>query len=79
MAGDPPRSPLWEVTSQQETVDLIPNGSYVTGTRVSFRTRSGALGSVFVSNAEYSVPAVKALLDKRAADLEAIHTMTGEG
>lgn len=74
-----PAAPLWVVTSQQETVDLADNGSYLTGTRISFRTRSGALGSVFLPQAEYSPTRARQLLDQRAGDMEAVHNMTGEG
>lgn len=79
MASDPPMEPLWTVTSQQETVDAAGNGTFVQGTRVSFRTRSGALGSVFVPTTEYTVARVKGLLDARATDMETVHNLTGEG
>lgn len=71
--------PLWTVTSQQETVDLAGNGSYVNGTRVTFRTRSGAMGSVFIPTGEYSPESVRRLLQARATDMEAVHNMSGEG
>lgn len=79
MANGESVTPLWEVTSQQETVDLAPSGQYVTGTRVAFRTRSGAQGSIFVPQAEYQAGRVKSLLDVRAAEMEAVHNMRGEG
>lgn len=72
-------SPLWVVTSQMETVDAAPDGRYLSGTKVSFRTRSGALGSVFVTQADYTPANVKARITALAADLEAVHNMTGEG
>lgn len=71
--------PLWVVTSQQETVDLAPSGAYVTGTRIAFRTRSGAMGSVFVPAPEYTPAAARAKVDKLARDMEAVHNMSGEG
>lgn len=71
--------PLWTVTSQQETVDLAPNGNYLTGTRISFRTRSGALGSVFVTADQYTPAEARRRITARAADLEEVHNMTGEG
>lgn len=77
MAADD-QAPLWTVTSQQETVDLASNGNYVAGTRITFRTRSGALGAVFVPTAEYTPDSVRRLLQARAADMEAVHNMTGE-
>lgn len=71
--------PLWVVTSQMETVDKGPDQAYVTGTRVTFRTRSGAHGSIFVAPADYTAAAVRARIDQAAAELEAVHNMTGEG
>lgn len=74
-----PEVPLWTVTSQQESVDLASNGTYVQGTRITFRTRSGAMGSVFVAPGDYTPERVRALLQARAADMEAVHLMSGEG
>lgn len=71
--------PLYAVTSQQETVDLAANGSYLTGVRVSFRTRSGALGSVFVPNDQYDPETVKRALAAKAEAMEAVHNSGGEG
>lgn len=79
MATDAPATPLWEVTGQQETVDMGDTGTFVPGTRVSFRTRSGALGSVFVPTTQYTVARVRELLTERAAMMETVHKLTGEG
>lgn len=79
MANGEDTVPLWEIVSQQETVDLVPGGSYLTGTRITFKTRSGAVGSVFVAQADYTPAKVRAIIQSRAADMEAVHNMTGEG
>lgn len=78
MAADDP-TPLWVVTSQQETVDLAPNGNYLAGTKISFRTRSGALGSVFLTNDQYTPDTARRAITAKASDLEAVHNMVGEG
>jgi hypothetical protein len=75
----PQPEPLYTVTGQSETVDLSADHAYLNGTRVTFRTRSGAYGSVFVPTADYTVERVKALLDARATALEAVHNLVPEG
>jgi hypothetical protein len=72
-------APLWVITSQQETVDLAASGAYVNGTRVAFRTRSGALGSVFIPSTEYNPAGVRSKVNQLATDMENVHNMKGEG
>ncbi len=69
-------TPLWRVTGQIEAVDVAPTGGYASGVRVSYQTRSGANGSIFVPAADYRAEVVRARLDEAAANAEAIHTMT---
>jgi len=77
VANGEPVTPLYEVTGQSETIDLVPSGSYLNGVRVTFRTRSGANGSVFVPWSEYSPERVTAMLQARAEAMEAVHSSTG--
>lgn len=74
-ATDP--TPSWEVTGQQETMDQGPGGSYVQGTKVTFRTASGAVGSVFVPQDQYTVDQVRRLVAERAATMDAVHGLRG--
>lgn len=70
-------APAWVVTQQVETTDLGPDGVYQAGVKVSFRTASGALGSVFIPHAGYSVEAVRAAVAERAATLDAVAALKG--
>lgn len=72
-------APLWEITSQQETYDRAPNGAFANGVQIAFRTRSGAMGSVFVPYSEYTEQRARAAVDARATAMENVHNLTGEG
>ena len=67
--------PLYQVTAQVEDYDRNGAGAFVQGVRVSFRTRSGALGSVFVPNAEYTVGKARQLIEARAQAMEAVQQL----
>jgi len=73
----PEAPPAWVVTSQVETVDLGPTGNFQPGVRVSFRTRSGAIGSVFVPTDGYTVERVREAIAARAATLETVAGLQG--
>lgn len=75
MANGDQDAPLYVVTSQMETVAGTPDGRYVNGIKVTYRTRSGANGSVFLPLEEYTADNARALLDARAAEAEAIQTL----
>lgn len=77
MASGEGGAPLFEVTSQQETVDRTAGGQYVNGVQIAYRTRSGATGSVFVPYAEYTEARARQLLEERASQAEAIHNIGG--
>lgn len=77
MANGEAELPLYEVTGQTETIDLVPSGSYLNGVRITFRTRSGAQGSVFFPWSDYTPERVTAALTARARDMEAVHASTG--
>jgi len=75
MADD--KQPTWEVVSQIEDFGAAANGQYVPGVRVSFRTRSGATGSVFIPSAEYTVDRAKAVIGTAAEAVETVQNLTG--
>lgn len=79
MADAAPQAPLYEITSQAETFDRGPSGSFVQGVQVAFRTRSGATGSVFVPYAEYTVERARAMVGERAAAMDAVQLTGREG
>jgi len=79
MANGEGAAPLYEITSQVETYDRAPSGSFTNGVQVSFRTRSGAQGSVFVPYTDYTIAAVRQRVTERATAMEAVQNLTGEG
>lgn len=72
-----PDVPAWTITQQQETTDLGPAGTYVTGIKVTFRTATGQVGSVFVASSDYTVPNVSAAVSARAAIVDAVQGLQG--
>lgn len=70
-------TPAWTVTGQVETTDQGPDGTYVPGVRISFRTATGANGSVFLPHAQYTVAAVRSAIAARAAVLDEVAGLTG--
>ncbi len=73
----PDKPPAWEVTSQVETVDLGPAGTFVAGVKIGFRTASGAVGAVFVPTDAYTVERVRAAIAERAATMDTVGALKG--
>lgn len=72
-----PASPTWAVISQQETMDQGPGGSYVQGVKVTFRTSTGQVGSVFVPQESYTADEVRRRVDQKAATVLAVADLQG--
>ncbi len=70
-------SPLWVITGQREANRLNPQGQYVAGIIITFQTRSGVMGSVFVPDAQYTEQNVRNAISDRVASLEAVGKLTG--
>ena len=70
-------TPAWVITNQAETSDLGPEGTYVAGVKVTFRTRAGVIGSVFLPHTRYNVDEVRAAVSAKAAIADAIANMAG--
>lgn len=70
-------SPRWTVTGQREDMQVGPAGTFVPGVVVSFRTTSGATGSVFVPHESYTVDKVRQLIDARAEVMEGVAGLEG--
>jgi hypothetical protein len=64
----------WNVTSQQESTEVV-NGTATRGYLVYFTTALGNSGSVFVPFGSYSPPNVKAIVDERAALVDAVSAL----
>ena len=77
-----PRAPLpevaWQVTGQAEVTEQGPNGTFVPGMRVSFRTGGGHAGSVFIPNSQYNLNQVRAAVAGQAALLDAVGALSSD-
>lgn len=71
------KPPAWEVTGQIEKVDLGPNGTFVQGVAVTFRTADGSVGTVFVPVEQYTADRVRAAINARAAALAEVAALRG--
>lgn len=70
-------APTWTVISQTEDFGANTSGQYVPGVRVSFRVASGAVGSVFIPTAEYSVDRAREVIGATAMAMEAVSKLSG--
>ena len=67
----------WAVEYQQETIGIGPDGKATEGVKVGFVSGLGNHGSVFIPRARYSTDNVKAELADAAAQMDAVHKLTG--
>lgn len=74
-----PAAPRYVVTQQAEVTDIGPTGAYVSGVRVTFRTASGSIGSVFLPSDQYDLANVRKAVDERCATMEAVSGLGGAG
>lgn len=72
MTDSPAPAPRYVVTQQAEVTDIGPTGAYVSGVRVTFRTASGSIGSVFIPGDQYTVDNVRKAVDERCATMESV-------
>lgn len=70
-------APAWVITNQAETSDLGPDGTYVAGVKVTFRTRANVIGSVFIPHTDYTVDTVRAKVQAKADIADMIAGMQG--
>lgn len=75
MAAD--TTPAWEVTGQRPDFRQGPSGAYEEGILVAFRTRLGAVGQVFVTNAQYSAAAVREAVNRAASAMDEVAQLKG--
>lgn len=69
--------PAWVITNQVETNDAGPDGTYVSGVKVTFRTARNVVGSVFVPHSMYRPDQVRQLVGDKAAIADEIAGMQG--
>lgn len=67
----------WRVTGQVEQTGLDSNNRYVPGVRISFTTREGIAGSVFVPDTQYNAEAARAAIAARVAQMAGVHGLNG--
>lgn len=71
-------TPAWKVTGQLTTVRIPEGGSrFVQGIEVSFMTRGGHAGTVFIPEQLYTPEYVISQIDPRAANMDAIGSLQG--
>lgn len=67
----------WTITGQLETADIGPQGTYVPGVKVSFRTAAGLTGSVFVAATDYTTDAVRKAVAAKVATMTEVAGLQG--
>ena len=72
-----PPVPRWTVTAQQETRQQAPNGVFLPGVLVSYRTEAGIVGSVFLPDRDYTVENVRRAIAERVTLHNAVGELTG--
>lgn len=69
--------PAWGNVKQLETVGQTESGSFVEGVKVTFTTRAGVTGSIFVPRSEYTTDHVRDLINAKAATIDEISALSG--
>lgn len=69
--------PLFYNVTSQPTTGQLPSGSFAAGYKVSYTTRSGSFGSLFVPEAEYTTDRVRDLLTAAATTIEEVAALKG--
>jgi hypothetical protein len=70
--------PAWRVESQIPRTRANLSGTVEEGYDVTFVTRDGHTGTVFVPNARYNVDNVRAVVAEAAARVDAVGALTAE-
>ena len=67
--------PLFRVTGQHPDFGIGADGIAQKGVDISFVTRSGAHGTIFVPFVEYTADAVRDQITERAQAMEDVHNL----
>ena len=73
----PAAEPAWTITAQAEQLRPTPDGKVAQGVVITFRTRAGNTGTVFVPDAQYSPAAVAAAVGQRAMAMDQVSSLQG--
>ena len=68
----------WRVVGQRQTSILSPSGQFEDAFVITHKTGAGVQGSVTIPKAQYSQDNVKRLIDSEAAEVDAVHALTGD-
>lgn len=69
--------PTWTIVGQAEDFRQDERGNFVQGFVVTFRTASGATGTVFVPADRYTVDEVRQRVSAMAQTVQAVAGLTG--
>jgi hypothetical protein len=75
MADSGEATHTWTVLDQEQTIGRLPDRTYGAVVRVTFRTAAGIVRSVELPAADYSVDAVRALIDAAATETDAVQNL----
>lgn len=70
-------TPAWEVINQAPDVGVNDANVFVQGVTVTFRTRSGAVGKVFIPQSRYTAEQARQIIGDAAGHAEAIANLKG--
>lgn len=75
-----PNAPAWWVESQRETTEVTGAGRLVTGVEVTYSTRGGHTGTVFIPDSTYAhLDQVKATIQAAADHADAVANLSADG
>lgn len=69
--------PNWVVTAQQQTNRTDATGRFVAGWLVTFSTKEGLAGSVFIPENLYTPEYVKQAINARYVQMQSVQNLTG--
>lgn len=74
----PADTPAWTVSSQRQSTEPDASGNLTPGYNISFTTKAGQSGSIFVPMAIYgNLDTVKQMISDHAAQVDAVKNLTG--
>lgn len=71
------QDPTWEVIGQVPDVGTNDQGVFVQGVTVTYRTKSGTVGKVFVPQSQFTTDQVRDIVDRVAGHTEAVANLKG--
>lgn len=70
-------TPLFTDVKSAEVVGQTASGAFTEGVKVTFTTKSGQYGSIFVPRAEYTTAHVRDLITAAATTIEEVAALKG--